>query len=366
MIFRDYIQESRINIGTSGTLTYNLDYTDPITQLDLYFEGTNGANDNKASPFERIISKIEIVDGGEVLWDLPGEVAFAAYITDNEGVPYSEREESGGASVRQSIPIRFGRCLFDPDLAFDPTKHRHPQLRFTFDEAAVTTPGADGYSSDSITFTLHVRLMEGAPRPKGFLSYRTIESFTSVAGGARRVELPTDRLIRYLICRAYESGVAMYTTITNHKFSIDGGKSVPFDLPARDFMNRHCETFKPIALHGDLSFDDAVTSEHWVGINLQGQVTVKENDVIAAGSFYIFSQVYARVCDTDGTGLTDRDCHVAVTGWGFHNTLMYAFGDRMKPEHWLDPRGFNKLDYFVTDADADADVDICLQQVYAY
>lgn len=366
MRVREYIQESRIDIGTSGTKTFNLDYTDPITQIDLYFEGTNGANDNIASPFESCISKIEIVDGGEVLWDLPGEVAFAAYITDNEGVPYSEREEAGNASVRQCIPIRFGLKLFDQVYAFDPRKHKNPQLRFTFNEAAVNTAGADGYVSDSITFTLHIRLMEGAPAPRGFLSYRTIESFTSVGTGDRRVELPTDRVIRYLICRAYEAGVAVYTSISNHKLSADGGKWIPFDLPARDFMNRHCETFRPIALHGDISLSDAVTSEHWVGINLQGQVCAKSNNIIAGGSFYIFSQVYGRVCADDGVSASEEDCHVAVTGWAFHNTLIYAFGDRMKPEDWFDPKAFNKLDYFINDNDADADVDVCLQQVYKY
>jgi hypothetical protein len=46
MRFRDYLQESRDDMGTSGTKIYNLDYTDPITQLDLYFEATNGASGN--------------------------------------------------------------------------------------------------------------------------------------------------------------------------------------------------------------------------------------------------------------------------------------------------------------------------------
>ena len=127
MRFRDYMQEVTIDIGTSGTKTYDLDYEDPITQLDLYFEGTNGASGNKASPFERCISKIEIVDGGKVLWDLPGEVALAAYVTDAEAYPYSEIEESQAGSVRQQIPIRFGRWLYDEQFAFNPRAHKKLQ-----------------------------------------------------------------------------------------------------------------------------------------------------------------------------------------------------------------------------------------------
>jgi len=366
MKFREYLQESRIDIGTSGTKTYDLDYEDPITQLDLYFEGTNGATYNIASPFERCISKIELVDGGEVLWDLPGEVAFAAFCTDNEGVPYAEREETGNGSVRQQIPIRFGRYLWDEQFAFSPRAFRNPQLKFTFNEAAVNTAGATGYVSDSWTFTLGVRLMEDFGAPGKFLSYRTVESFTSAGTGARRIEMPVDRPIRYLICRAYEAGVALYTSITNHKLSENGGKFVPFDLATRDFMNRHCETFKPIVLGGLVALADATTSETWVGIPLQGHVTTTTNNMITAARFYIYSQLYGRQCDDTGASVSYRDAHCTVLGWGLHNTLMYAFGDRMKPEHWYVPPSGGKLDYFVTDGDADADVDVCVQQVFSY
>jgi hypothetical protein len=361
---RDYLQEDSIDIGTSGTKTYNLDYDDPITQLDLFFEATNGATDNKASPFERCISKIELVDGGTVLWDLPGEVALAAFATDAERMPYGEHEEAGGATVRQQIPIRFGRWLFDRDFAFDPRRFQNPQLKFTFDEATVNTAGNDGFVSDSWAFTLGVRLMEGLQSPGQFLSYRTVESFTSVAGGVRRVEMPVDRPIRYLICRAYEAGVAMRTNITHHKLSENGGKFLPFDLPARDFINRHCETFAPLDLWLDISLSDAVVSETWLGLTLLGQVTAKPNDVLAAGSFYDYGEVYGRVCDMDGTGLTDQDSNVHVHGWGFHNVLMYAFGERMTPDDWYIPEPNGKLDYYITDGDAGADVDICVQQVY--
>lgn len=366
MRVREYIQENRADIGTSGTKSYDLDYRDPITQMDLYFEGTNGATHNKENPFERCITKVELVDGGEVLWDLPGEVAFAAYATDNEGVPYGEREEAASASVRQMLPIRFGRSLFDTDYAFDPRKHRHPQLRFTFDEAAQQAAGVEGWESDTWTFTLHVRLMEGAPAPKGFLSYRTVQSFNSSAGGNRVIELPTDRTIRYLINRTYAAGVAMYSNITNHKLTADGGKWVGFDLAARDFMNRHCETFKPIWLNSYVSLSADTTKEHWVGINNLGSVTAYMPGEMAGGVFYIYSYLYARMVRYDNLPLDDRPAYLAVNGWAFHNTLMYAFGDRMKPEQWLDPKVFGKLDYVVTDAAATADVDIALQQVYRY
>lgn len=365
MKVREYIQEDSIDIGVSGTKTFNLDYTDPITQLDLYFEATNGSGGNVESPFERCIQKIELVDGGEVLWDLPGEVALAAYVHDNEGFPYSEAEEAQSASVRQQIPIRFGLKLFDPVYAFDPTRHKNPQLRFTFNEATINTAGTTGYVSDSWTFTLHIRLMEDAPRPRAFLSYRTVESFTSVGTGARRIELPVDRTIRYLLTRAFEDDVAIYTSLTNHKLSADGGKWVPFDLPARDYMNRMCETFKPVVRRFNGFILNGERRQTFVGIPHNGHLTSGGATHRAAGVFYIDGSVLAYYNDAAAVAV-QGPMYISNEGWALHNTLMYAFGDRTNPADWLDPRGFNKLDYFVTDGDADADCDIAVQQVYGY
>lgn len=363
---REYLQENRVDIGISGTKTYNLDYTDPISELLLYFEATNGANDNKASPIETCISKIEIVDGGEVLWDSPGDVALGLYATDNEGIPLSDREECGGGSIRQVIPIRFGRHLWDRMFAFNPIAHRNPQVRFTFDEATVNTAGADGYSSDSWTFSLAVRLMEDAESPSGFLSLREVETYTSVGSGIKRVEMPTDRIIRYLINRARVAGTSLKSIITNHKLSVDGGKYVPFDLASEDFLNLHCQTFKPLWFPMQLSLTDATVSYTWMGYTIHGGVSCKVNDVIACGSFYDYDSVYARVCDTSGTSETDRDSYVSPFGWGIHNVIMYAFGDRNIPDDWLNPMAFNKLDYFMTDGTASADVNVCVQQLYPY
>lgn len=364
--YRDYVQESRIDIGTSGTKTFNLDYTDPITQLDIYLEATNGSAGNVESPFERCISKIEIVDGGEVLWDLPGEVALAAFSHDNEAMPYSEIEEAYNGSVRQQLPIRFGLKLFDPVYAFDARQHKNPQLKFTFDEATINTAGTTGYSSDTWTFTLGVRLMEDAPAPGGFLSYRTVESFTSAGTGARRVEMPVDKRIRYLICRAAKADTALYNIITNHKLSENGGKFVPFDLPARDMINRMCETFKPITRRFLALCQTDVTRETFMGVPFGGHVSGIIEKLITTGNFYIDGRVNILQSYHDSTTVAETHVLCSNQGWALHSTLMYPFGDRMEPEQWYVPPPNGKLDYFVTDGVADADVDVCIQQVYRY
>ena len=52
MRIRDYVQEKQYDMGVSGTVTFNLDYTDPISHIDLMFEATNGASGNKNNPIK--------------------------------------------------------------------------------------------------------------------------------------------------------------------------------------------------------------------------------------------------------------------------------------------------------------------------
>lgn len=363
---RDYLQENRADMGTSGTLIYDLDYRDPITEFDLYFEATNDAAGNQENPPEISISKIELVDGGEVLWDLNGQNAFSCFVTDAEQVPYHNRTSAASDTPWQPIPIRFGRRLYDTDYAFDARKHRHPQLRITFDEATINTPGTDGYVSGSWSFTLCARLMEGAPSPKGFLTYRTVQSFNSAAGGDRRIELPTDRTIRYLMCRVYDEGEEMYSAITHYKLTADGGKWVGFDLAARDFMNRHCETFKPIWLNSYCGIANATHTQHWVGIPIWGSVMCQQPDYVMGGALGHDSQIFGRVAHREFPYAQSLPAFLIINGWAIHHTLLYAFGDRMNPTHWLDPKTFGKLDLIVTDSVATAVVDVAVQQVYRY
>jgi hypothetical protein len=306
------------------------------------------------------------VDGGEVLWDLPGEVALALFAHDNDGLPYSEIEESQGASIRQQIPIRFGLRLYDTDYAFDPGKHANPQLKITFDEATINTAGATGYVSDSWTFSLLVRLMEGAPAPKGFLSARVVEQFTSAASGDKRVEMPVDRTIRYLISRCWEHDTEIYNTITNHKLSENGGKFVPFDLAARDFINLMTQTFKPIERRFTAFISDGDVRETFVAVPLNGYLIEDSDNCYASGNFYIDGTVLVYVSDHAGNSAGDGHVYISNLGWALHGTLIHAFGDRMRPEHWYTPPADGKLDYFLTQGNADADCDICVQQVYRY
>lgn len=366
MIQRDYLQENRKNMGTAGTLTFNVDYTDPISEIDLLFEATNGASSNKDNPIERNISKIEIVDGGTVLWDLPGDVLLAHFSHLQQGLTHSYRSGVLSDSVWQVLTVRFGRELYDQMFAFNPIAHKNPQLKITFDEATVRAAGTTGYLSDSFNVSILVKLMEQAPSPKGFLSCREVETFTTVDSGDKPVEMPTDRIIRMLMVRTYLTAVHFSNNITRYKLSIDGGKSIPFDLLYRNMRDKMSEYFKPIRVPNYTIVDDGEAVQSWIGDSFYETVRSHYADSFASAASHSGGRLYIAHRQHDNTPRNAASVHYAVTGIPFHNTMIYPFGRLNQPDEWFDPRAVNNLRLFLSQGDADAECNVCVQQVYQY
>lgn len=363
---REHLLEDRYDMGTSGTVTFNLDYSSPITSIDLLFEATNGATSCKNNPIERNISKIEIVDGGQVLWDLQGDVSLAFIATLRGALPHSYRTGAISDTPYQTIPIVFGRELYDEQLAFNPKAHRNPQIKVTFDEATVTAAGATGYVSDSFNISLLVHLMENGAQPQGFLSCRQVETFTSLASGDKRIEMPTDQKIRNFILRCYESGVDMRSGITNVKFSMDGGKRVPFDFYVRNLLDSMIAHFRPILVPFYTPTNDGETHQTWVGIDLEAFVRSHVSGHIATASSSWPGQMTIAHKLHDNTSVDGQPVHFGVIGWGFHNTYVYPFGRLWNPDDWLDLADVRKLDCFLTQGNAGAECDVAVQSLYRY
>lgn len=366
MIQRDYIQENRLDMGTSGTITLNLDYADPITAISLLFEATNGSDSNKSNPLEINISKIEIVDGGQVLWDAPGVVALSIWSQLNGGLAHCYRSGAVSDSVWGTIDLLFGRYLYDKMFAFNPVAHRNPQLRITFDEATTRAAGTTGYVSDSFNVSVLVKLMEGAQSPVGFLSLREVESFTSLASGEHRTELPTDKRIRFLATRIYESATHLSNHVTAYRLSADGGKHIPFDLLYRNMRDKCAEYFKPILVPGYTKCDVAEWHESWVGDGFVAFVRAHDSGNIATATSHSGGRIRLDQYTHAGAAVNGGAVHYGVTGFPLHNTFIYPFGLLDDPADWLDTSGYKKLDYILTQGNAGATIQSCIQQLFPY
>lgn len=363
---RDYIQEYQYDLGTAGTHSIDLDFADPITALLLRFAATNGATSNVGSPIERCISKIEIIDGGQVLYDCPADVILGHRVGLHGRLDYGDYSEAANATPDLDIVIPFGRYLYDQMFAFMPVAHRNPQLRVTFDEATVNAAGATGFVSDSWTLTTVARIMERAATPTGFLSLKEVESFTTAASGDQRIAIPRDRVIRSFVLRAYEAGINPFASLTNIELNCDGGAFVPFDLYGAEYRAA-VESILPQAHYGATYYmTDDTAHEVWLSdIQMVSAVTAADDEIVAITAFGN-GQATPTLMDAAGAQVAAGIVKLDARGYGVQNVFPYVFGSLDNPELWFDARAFNKIDCFLTQGNAGAEVNVALEQVYPY
>ncbi|MDP2366526.1 MAG: hypothetical protein Q8M94_22455, partial [Ignavibacteria bacterium] len=122
----------RSTYNADKTEIIELDMADPVSQIIVELAVT-GVGDVATAHAIACLTKIEIVDGSEVLFSLSGYEAEAVDINHNGGMRSNWNPYLTGNDVQRFIGINFGRFLWDPLLAFDPKKFRNPQLKLTLD-----------------------------------------------------------------------------------------------------------------------------------------------------------------------------------------------------------------------------------------
>jgi hypothetical protein len=141
----------------------------------------------------------------------------------------------GSDSQSAAIPILFGRFIGDPDRAFDPSRFVHPQLRVTWNLAAVRAVAATAFLTGSATLTVIARVLEGAPGPAGYLLKKEFYTWVTAAG-TEYIDLPTDLVIKSLLLRSKLASYHPFGVVSNWKLNCDGGKFVPFDIVGEDLQ----------------------------------------------------------------------------------------------------------------------------------
>jgi hypothetical protein len=301
-----------------------------------------------------------------VLWDAPGVGAFSLWSTLNGGLPHCYRSGAISDSCWTPINLLFGRYLYDKLYAFNALAHKNPQLKITFDEATTRAAGATGFVSDSWNVSILVKLMEDTTPPIGFLSLREIEAFTSVASGDHRTEMPTDKVIRLISTRVYESGTHMENHVSNYKLSADGGKRVFFDLLYRNMRDKCSEYFKPIKVPQYTQADDDEWHQSWLGDGFYATIRAHADTQIATSARHSGGRLRMQMATHAGAAVNAFAVHFAVEGFPLHQSFVYPFGRLDDPEDWLDARRYNKLDYILTQGNAGATIQVLAQQVQPY
>lgn len=214
-----------------ATETIEINVVDPISQLIIEYEGLNTAGVTGTDHFAKCISKIEIVDGSDVLYSLNGHEAQALAYYHSKVAPQQWLQFMNDNYFAVVFNIPFGRKLWDPQLALDPKKFDNLQLKITIDL------DAGGVAPDAGRMTVFASVFDQkAITPIGFLTAKQLISYTLVNSAHEYIDLPKDHDFRKILVRAQRLGVEPTAQIGNIKLSEDNDKRVILDGSWADML----------------------------------------------------------------------------------------------------------------------------------
>lgn len=363
---REVLLTSDETMGNSFTKTLPIDIDSLISGLYVQFRATNGGTSNVASPASHVITKIELVDGGSTFWTMPGLLQRGMNAHLQGVTPHSKISEIGGDSQYDNIPIFFGRKLYDEQYAFNPKAFNNPQLKVTGNLAAVNAVGATGFATTTGRLTVQAHVMDEVSAPSAMLVNRMYDEFATAASGDEVIDLPTDRVWQALLVRAYKSGTAMNTSLSNLKLDFGGGKYIPFDQSIPKFWRKMVSELGNINSELLARVSNAASFQNWMAFVIGGNVTGRATDNIVTVNSHDNSQTGVYIVNGAGAAQSNKGVWCQLRGTSLENCVVYPFGNLLEPNQWLNPGGMGKAKLKITQNDASATCQVALREVHTY
>ena len=371
---KSYIVEDQV-LDAAGTVIKDFDFSDPIAALVVSVSGKKHDHANINSLIARGISKIEVVDGSNVIFSMNMEQAQALQLYATRRPPLNVITcNSFATNVSQAI-IQFGRNMSDNQWALDPTRFTNLQLKVTY----AFTEGAGYWKDNNQKLTIYAMIQEQpATRPEGFLMSKEFYSFTKATSGDKTIDLARDFPYRLLIWGIKDCTSPVWNELSKVKIDCDFGKFIPIEQTCEDLAWEnaayHGMLFQQTEVVGDgvdedknayypFSWNWGASIESW---NLGADCKVKRPysgyiTVRGAGATRS-STVPADEALADGQ-------RVIVTGRGYelNSTQHVRFGSLDDPEEFLRVEGFKSARLILTQGGGDALVSrVVSQQIRSY
>src|SRR4030042_2741422 len=197
MNYRLAVLLSHESIATAGTKTIDVTLKDKISRINIQVKATNNGSAPTAHP-AAILSKIEVVNGSDVLFGLSGKELLALQFFSTKRTPFCIHSYLDDVMNITAYEIYFGRFLYDPLLALDPAKFTNLQLKITHNLAA------GGSVPDAATLEVTADIFdEKAITPVGFLMAKENASSTLSASANEYIDLPVDYAMRQLLIMSH-------------------------------------------------------------------------------------------------------------------------------------------------------------------
>jgi hypothetical protein len=337
-----------------------LDLVDPVSALCFEFEATNGTTNNQNNPLTRAITKLEVVDGSDVLASMSFEQAQALQFYKTGKQPQLREDEGPSAASVIGCMILFGRYLWDREYALDLTKFKNPQLKISWDLTNIRAVQAEtAWGTGTTKISAWAKVMEGESPPGKYLMPKEIESWTGASSGDKRHELPTDYIYRMLMLRSYLTQCDVDENISKIKLTCDTDKFIPFERYTKQFDAEMAQLFGNVVCwkRYHATHNDTI----WLPVNKEPQARF----TIPSGSLMGYMVQYGwmwsgeaalLVADASGSGYgTDARIDAMIEGHALHATLPIPLGVMNEPDTWFDPTSYKKLELVLTEGGAAAD-----------
>ncbi|TES93559.1 MAG: hypothetical protein E3J94_01285 [Desulfobacteraceae bacterium] len=353
---------AREAVSTDFTKVIDLNLADPVSQLQITYESTGTGGGIPDGHVAKCITKIELVDGSDVLYSLSGQEAQAVDFYHRGIEPPNLNYYLAGTEGFWVFNVNFGRYLYDQVFAFDPKKFTNPQLKITIDR------NAGGIVSSAGFLTVLAHIFDGkAITPEGFLMQKEINNYGMASASHEYIDLPTDYPVRKLFIAAQTYGVGPEWLLDTIKLSEDNDRKIPlsdtFANILRSIVGQN-RPFREVLLAASYSttntfyctpcFWPTLIATKWSNeANLYG-LALYEGD---GGRGY-------QRCTTAAGNYA-----VQVEGWCPHGAIEIPFGLQDDPADWYDVTklGSLRLDILSKSGRSSADtVQIFLQQLRKY
>jgi len=311
------------------TETIDIDVKDPIAKFSIIWQPVNGSQIHADGHPAQGLSKIELIDGSDVLYSLTGPQAQAAAYYSKKKEPPGGINYLNGMSSFVVVDMCFGRNLHDDQLAFDPTKFRNPQLKITLDIDA----GGSAVEAGYLTILAHL-FDQRDVNLIGFLMHKEVKDFTLANASHEYTDLPTDYPYRKLFIRAQRNGFGPDEQIDTVKISEDVDRKIPLNHTINQllfsFMSDNSPYREAILLPGNETVQYFYcTPGYWPLMTAAGWRTAigggDKNCYKGQGGRFQYVQ----------TASGPNAC-VHVEGWAPHSVIEIPFGRQDVIEDWYD------------------------------
>ena len=308
-----------------------------------------------------------MVDGADVIYSMDGRLAHATSYYVSKKLPHMFNAEAGDVTQIAYIPLKFGRWLWDPIVALDPSKFKNLQLKITWNLAAVNAVGSTGFATDTAKLSVIARVMEGLETPPThFMMHKDQYSWTTGASGDERVALPTDYPYAMLMIRAFEAGVQVSDSIENVKLNIDFDKVIPIDMSITDIKGLIVDQYGIIEIDNRFKGDDNEAHEAWLGDVKFISAIGGARDILASASLIDAGRYTLRLITTAGVDQLNVEAFVIAKGQLPWNCIIIPFGIIEDPTTYLQAQAHGDIKAILTQGNVGAEANVVLTQLRNY